>query len=375
MQKHGFFIEAFPAKDFAGKDRAVVVAKGTWQLDNNLLSPVDDPVPVLYVDEFEDPDKPMRSPVVFESDTAFQKNGTDIIVRGTAYAPGNKAIPSFNVKLQVGSFVRNLLIRGPRRASFAGSEKNPKPPVFSKTTPIKQLEISFKYAYGGLTRYAMPDGSDPVDLPCPTNPLGLGYVVQAIPELINGLALPQIEFPDRPLTPQKLVQNLGDGAMVPIPAGLGFYGKAWVPRVDLLGVMPYELESVKKIMAEYGRISESPDMPGPVTGFEPAVMQPDFFSAAAPYNVVKPFLKGNETVVMENLTKDNNLSFYLPGITPIIQLDSGNGMEGVDIVLDTLVFLPDKGRVITIFRGSRVLNATDDVDHVADMPLSADFKK
>lgn len=374
MQKDGFFIEAFQAKDFAGKDRAVVVAKGSWELNDSRLIPAKAPVPVSYVDEFEDPEKPMRTPIVFESDTAFEKTGTDIILRGTAYAPGSKAVPAFTTRLQVGDFVRMLLIQGPRRASFMGSENKPRPPIFSKPTPIKQLEISFKYAYGGVTQYALPDGSDPVNLPCPTNPLGLGYVVQAIPELIDGLALPQIEFPDRPLIPQKLVQDLGNSDMVPLPAGLGFYGKAWMPRVDRLGVMPYELESTKKLMAQYGRASESPGMPGPVAGFEPPVMQPDFFSTAAPYNVVKPFLKGNETVVMKNLTKNGNTSFYLPGITPFIRFDSGNGPNPMEMVLDTLVFLPDQNRVITIFRGSRILTTPDAADHVADMPLSADLR-
>jgi len=373
MQKDGFVIDAFPAKDFSGKDRAVVVAKGTWQLQDSLLTPSKAPEPFAYVDKFEDPDNPMRTPILFEADTAFEKTGTDIILMGTAYAPGEKAVPSFTTRLQVGGFVRTLLIQGPRRASFAGSERNPKPPTFSKPTPVKQLEISFKYAYGGITRYALPDGSDPVDLPCPTNPLGQGYVVQALPELIDGLALPQIEFPDRPLTPQSLVQNLGSSELVPIPAGLGFYGKAWMPRVDLLGVMPYELESVKKTMAEYGRMSESPDMPGPVTGFEPPVMRPDFFNSAAPYNVMKPFLKGNETVVMANLTKNGKESFYLPGVVPLIKLDSGNGPKPVEMVMDTLVFLPDEGRVITIFRGSRILTEPDAADHVADMPVIIDI--
>lgn len=212
-----------------------------------------------------------------------------------------------------------------------------------------------------------------MDIPCPTNPLGLGYVVQAIPELIDGLPLPQIDFPDRPLTPQDLVQDIGNSEQVPLPAGLGFYGKSWMPRVDLLGVMPYEVESVKKVMAEHGRLSESPDMPGPVVGFEPPVMQPDFFNAAAPYNVVKPYLKGNEVVTMQNLHPEGDISFTLPGITPVVKLDSGNGPEPMDLVLDTLVFLPDKNQVITVFRGSRILLEPDAVDHVTDMPIAADL--
>lgn len=374
MQKQGFVIEAFGAKDFAGKDRAVVVAKGTWELEESRLKPSEEPLGIAYVDEFEDPEDPTRSPVIFEADTAFEKTGTDIVLLGTAYAPGHKEVPSFTAKLQVGGFERTLLIQGPRRAAFQGTESHPKPPLFSPPTPISQLEVSFKYAYGGVTQYALPDGSDPVDIPCPTNPLGLGYVVQAIPELIDGLALPQIEFPDRPLRPEELVQDLGNGELVPVPAGLGFYGKSWVPRVDLLGVMPYEVESVKKVMAEHGRLSESEEMPGPVVGFEPPVMQPDFFNAAAPYNVVKPYLKGNETVVLQNLHKNGDLSFYLPGVIPQVKLNSGNGPEPVDLVLDTLILMPDKNRVITIFRGSRVLLEPEAVDHVADMNLSVDIE-
>jgi len=372
MRKDGFIVEAFPAKDFDGRDLAVVVAKGTWTLKDASLVPAQEPQPLAYVDEFEDPDDPVRSPVIYESDTAFAKTGTDIVLVGTAYAPNHRAVPSFTVKLQVGDFVRELVVHGPRRAAFQGRESSPKPPKFSEPTPIKQLELSFKYAYGGVTKYAMPDGSDPVDLPCPTNPLGQGYVVQAMPELIDGLSLPQIEFPDRPLTPEHLIQDLGAGDGVPIPAGLGFYGKSWVPRVDFLGVMPYEVDSVKRVMAEYGRVSESPDMPGPVVGFEPPVMRPDFFSAAAPYNVVKPFLKGDETVNIHNLSKDGDLSFYLPGQAPLVELDSGDGPALVEMVLDTLVIMPDKSQVITVFRGNRVLHSQEAADRVPDMPLTLD---
>ncbi len=372
MDKENFVIQAFGSKDLEGKPRAFIVAKGTWKITDAGLVPAEEPYPFYFVDVFEDPDDPTKSVVLFEADTAITKVGTDLVVLGTAYAPEGREVESFNVAVSVGSFTRELLILGPRRAKFRGSEKNPKPPEFTEPQKIKQLEVSFKFAYGGTTQYALPDGSDPVELPCPTNPIGMGYVVQNIPELVDNLPLPQIEFVDKRLRPEDLVQDLTNSDNVPLPAGFGFYGKSWRPRVDYLGVMPYEKEDVKRIMAEHGSLNSESGVPTPIAGFEPPIMQPEFYSAAAPYNVIKPYLNGNETVVMTNFTKSGQLSFYLPGIHPYVEIDTGNGFQRIESNLDTLVIMPDKKDVVIAFRGSIGISE-EALDDVPEMPIKVEL--
>ena len=132
---------------------------------------------------------------------------------GSAYAPGGQPIEALTASLAVGQFQKNIRVIGDRVCRHQPSG----PPVFTDPMPFLTMDMRYERAYGGVDIY-----SDPA-MPCiyPRNHLGKGFVIGKDKKQIEGLALPNIEDPARP------VQSPKDR---PDPAGFGPLGRMWQTR-------------------------------------------------------------------------------------------------------------------------------------------------
>src|SRR5207245_5439853 len=82
-----------------------------------------------------------------------------------------------------------------------------------------------------------------------------------------------------------------------------------------------------------------------------------FFNAAAPGLVAPGYLRGDEPVLVRNVTREGTLSFALPGVAPPrARLEQRQG-EDVEITMriDTVVVDTDAWRVFLIWRGHAAL--------------------
>lgn len=383
MNVKGYEFERLVLQDLDGRTCGVCIAKKTWVIkDDRHLKEADDPEPIRFAAVMEDGKDAGEAPPLYEADTAVFKPKADFVVLGTAVAPQKVATQRFSCTVKLGGFQRSLVITGKRYAKFKKPKKDTKdefigsPPEFSEPERVVRVKLSFRNAYGGVAKYKPRGGDEVIEIPCPCNPFGKGYCVQNSPEAIDGLELPQIEDPERLLTPENLVQEIGVFETLPLPAGFGFYGGSWYPRIAYAGVMPFEVERMKVQVRQYAAsldAEKDKDVVTMLETFDPPVMRYEYYQACAPGMSVE-YPKGNETVVLENIGEQGYLAFDLPGLRPLLEVDAGRGKEVVPLELDTLCVNADDMKVYMVFRGRVFLMSDDDVEaFLKDVPKVEDL--
>jgi len=219
-------------------------------------------------------------------------------------------------------------------------------------------------------------------LPCPTNPFGKGFLASHVKMLIDRLELPQIESPAAPLTPKDLLQDFMDLSKVPLPAGFSTYPRQARPRVDFAGAYPSDLVDWASVQDEQKRaldlekdedVQALREMDKRET---PGGMDPRYFNSAPP-DMHWQRIDGDEEIALENLSEDGHLFFRLPGKAIQAELDRGNGVERLDLAMDTLVIEPDERQVTMIWRGHYPLSSWDELEtypHMVGWVLDLDIK-
>jgi hypothetical protein len=288
-------------------------------------------------------DDPMNSSVRYESDFIPFKVATDIVLNGTAYAPGGVPTPSCLVSLQVDDRRTSIAVIGDRVAQYAGGG----PPVVTDPVPFAMMELRYERAYGGTDVY-----SDlKIPYPYPRNHLGRGFVVANTPKSLDNLPLPNLEDPQTPLAASDLcVGEYARWETKPMPAGFGWFPKTWYPRALLAGVMPRDRPVEQELRQAYAQLLPQDQRELYLTnGFRD--MDFRFFNGASA-GCVLPYLQGGETIETENLSPQGRLDFRLPNATPRIGLDIGEGVQEPEVVLQTVMIRMDEGQVDLVWRGA-----------------------
>src|SRR5262249_51753446 len=124
---------------------------------------------------------------------------------------------------------------------------------FTPPEPAPKVPLGWESAYGGLDRAARQKFGDPAEalakeavLPVdprfglfgyPRNPLGKGYLIEPTPEALAACTLPNLEDPQRLLTPQTLPRR---SALLwpqgPPVAGFGWLSYNFFPRSAQIGL-------------------------------------------------------------------------------------------------------------------------------------------
>ena len=286
---------------------------------------------------------PMNTAVQEESDFVPFKLATDVVLNATAHAPQQRPVQELVASLVVGEAVKHVLVVGDRVAHHrAGLD-----PVFSDPAPFVSMPVRYELAFGGVDVRSDPK------LACAygRNHLGRGFAIRNAPEVVEGLPLPNIEDPDDRRTPQRLCcGHFIHMDSLPVPQGFGWVLKYWRPRALLAGVMPADLELARQLRAGY-RLAVPPNQHAMYDQTELPPMDFRFFNGASP-GLVLPYLAGDETVRLLNLTEDGMLTFRLPGERPAVTLDVGQGPVAPEVVLQTVMIRAEEGEVDLVWRGA-----------------------
>jgi hypothetical protein len=300
--------------DKLGYERLLVVTKGTFQMNHDgswSIAPVQ--VPLVYADEHYG--EPGISSIRNESDFAFFKPQTDVLVQGHAYAPGGKPATSVDVELQIGSISKKLVVSGDRYWDYlvlAGW-------VASRPTTFLKMPIVYERSFGGTDTSHEDERKHSAER---RNLVGTGFHTNLNPQ-IRGTMLPNVEVHNA------MIRNPLD--KVPV-AGFGCIARCWLPRASFAGT--------------YDQNWMQDRYP-----FLPVDFDERYFQSAPPDQTCA-HLVGGEAVRLVNLTPEGIWSFHLPEYQIPMSVIAGSGPQQLQPVLDTVVLLPDQRSCTLTWRAS-----------------------
>jgi hypothetical protein len=283
--------------DADGQEVLVVMLSASFerQRDGRLV-PAAEQLPVAFADvPWGDP---ALSSTRYEADIAPVKPGVEVIVNGSAHAPGSRAATEVQVGLKIGGIRKVLTVTGDRARAAGG---------YSAPQPFERMPIVWERAFGGTPA----DGQAEM-----RNPVGIGHrgAVSADPEVRS--EAPNVTYPGEP------ANGPSDR---PMPAGFGAVGRGWKPRIGFAGT--------------HDQAWIDSQWPLPPRDFDPR----HNFCAPADQQIEE--LAPGATVSLVNLTPDGRWDFRLPRIAAPLRLVFDDRVEETAFTPDTVLIEPDLRRV------------------------------
>jgi hypothetical protein len=295
-----------------GRELLVVAIKATYNIPTNGEEPTlaEEQLKLVKADEFTG--EPGYSAPLRETDYSHRKLKCDVVLNGSAYAPGGVPRRSVEVSLRVGQMRKSFYVFGERRWQdlfLSVSE----PELFTQTP------ISYDWAYGGAD--LNPDEPDKVATYV-ENPVGKGYHPIRRRSALVGELLPNTAEGRTPISEIKGRYR---------PMSFGPVGRNFFPRFKHAGT--YDQNWLD---------NEAP--------FWPADFGYSYFQCS-PEDQQVPFLQGGEYVELTNLTPEGFRQFHLPTRTmPVTFLPHRGPDIQQEAVCDTVLFEPDAGRFTMTWR-------------------------
>lgn len=172
FEEHGWQGMWVPGRKLSGNYGITVLVKRRFEVDmmEALCLPAPTGPVTIQAEPYEDGELPVvsiRHPMEF----SLEKRKVDLIVRGTAYAPGGKPVPEFDVEMRIPNLIsRKLRIFGNRHLIWYPPVKWLTPeevakgepwiwpdPDFSEPEPIDKLPLRYEYAFGGIAKIKFTD--------------------------------------------------------------------------------------------------------------------------------------------------------------------------------------------------------------------------
>jgi uncharacterized protein YjbI with pentapeptide repeats len=248
-------------------------------------------------------------------DLGMPKPRGELLVSGSAFAPGKVARPVCAVRARLGAIDKTLYVIGDRRWGFGGA---------TEPEPFLTMPITWERAFGG-EGYA-------------ENPLGVGLSKGDG----EGRPLPNIEDPAR------LVKTPGDR---PPPAGFGAYDITWPQRARRLGT--------------YDQAWAEERYPGVARDFDL-----EAFNTAPDDQRIDGAFRGDEPFCVENMHEERPLlEGRLPGLAARVfftqRTPAGDALREPTMRLDTVHLFPNAEMGLLIFRGMLDIEEDDAADVVS----------
>jgi hypothetical protein len=316
--------------DHAGREHILVVVKGTFTMPTNGEVPKlsEEQRDLVLADTFTG--EPGLSAVEYESEFALHKPACDVLLLGSAYAPDGRRTTSVPVMLQVGSMTKQFEVVGPRywEAALGTGIAPSQPETFLSQT------ISYDCAFGGTECVR---GSDTLVHAYEANPVGIGFARDLKDADMFGQSAPQTQETGVPIrSPRGKAYR---------PMSFGPLGRAFSERVRYAGTYN------DTWLAEH-----FPFLP------------PDFdlrYFQAAPKDQQIAYPRGGEWVQMLNLTATRLAPFQLPSLELPVELTHRGSRTTPPVVVDTLLFEPERGQFQVVWRTSVPLQ--DSMREVAEV--------
>jgi hypothetical protein len=303
----------------SGRELLIVVIKGTFHLPK----PGEDvrlhegQLPLVMADTFTG--EPGHSAPIYEADFAPRKQRCDVLLRGSAYAPGGRPTERAVVGMRVGSLTKSVAVIGDRHwePGLGGIRA-------SQPQPFLVKPIGYDVAFGGCDFHHEDPSKHAAYM---RNPIGRGFHKHLKSEWVGGTSLPNTEETNRAISSP-------DEAYAPM--AFGPIGRGWEPRYRYAGT--YDQQWLD---------DQFPFLP---LDFD------DQYYQAAPLDQQMPVPTGPIEVGLSGFAPDGVRRFVLPHFeAPILVFPRGGGRENRAAALDTLVFEPDDGRFTMTWRVARPL--------------------
>lgn len=304
--------------DKTGRESLVVVAKGTFSLPQDGGEPelLAEQPPLIEADLFTG--EPGFSAALYESEFAPYKPRCDVIVNGSAYAPGGQPATAVMVGLKLsntrGTAIEKVFdVVGDRfwqTKSGIGS---------TSPQPFERKAITYDIAFGGVDNFH-PD--EKKRQAYRDNPVGRGYHHYLDNKLLENTPLPN-------------TQERGSSVTNPVgkyrPMGLGIMGRGWPERLAYAGT--YDQDWIDNTFP-----------------FLPDDFDERYFQCA-PHDQQCDYLEGGEVVNLLNLTPEGRTSFKVPAIKmPVVFFRKRGDDVKTMARADTLLIEPDSHRFSIIWR-------------------------
>lgn len=312
----GFTVGTEPS----GRDLLVVVVKGTFKIPSNgePVQLAEEQAPLVMADTFSG--EPGFSAPVYEVDFAARKYRCDVLLNGSAYAPGGRPASRVEVGVRVNGMSKSFAVVGDRVWQAGATGIGASTPI-----PFTVMPISYDRAFGGVDSRDENPAHHAAFMP---NPVGRGFHKDLRAGWVNGTPLPNTEESSRAVVMPNDQKYR--------PMAFGPVGRGWHPRAQLAGT--YDEAWLEE---------HFPFLP------------PDFdegYYQAAPADQQIPHPRGGEEIVLLNLTPAGRVAFALPTFdAPIHFFPKKGDREDGTLVLDTIVIEPDGQRFQLTWRATRPL--------------------
>jgi hypothetical protein len=304
----------------SGRELLVVVVKGTFVLPQNGESVrlADEQVPLVMADEFTG--EPGVSAPRYEVDYAPRKPKCDVLLLGSAYAPGGRPSRRVDVGLKVNGMTKSFTVVGPRQWICTKTQLDATVPEAFTTLPI-----SYDVAFGGVDAKHEDPAKHTAFM---SNPVGRGYHRHVRPDWVDGASMPNTEERGQPVSSPSSESYR--------PMSFGPVGRNWHPRYRLAG-------TYDDAWLEHHFPFLPPDFN-------------DLYLQAAPEDQQIAHPNGGEEIHLVNLTPDGDRRFTLPVFdAPAHVFPKKGDREDYDLTLDTIVLEPDSERFTLTWRLTRPL--------------------
>ena len=295
-----------------GRELIVVVVKGTFTIPKAGEEPqlAAKQLPLVDADVFTG--EPGFSATIHESDYPPFKPRCDVLLNGSAYAPGGNPVERVTVSLRVGSMTKSFDVVGKSKWKSGLLTY-----TMSAAEPFTKMPISYDNAFGGV------DKANPEKLHFyPTNHAGVGYHADTSAKAMDGKPLPNTVEKGKTISSP-------DGKYKPM--AFGAVGRAWQPRPKWAGT--YDQNWLNDV---------SPFLP---SDFD------DRYFQSAPEEQQIPYPQGGERIELVNLTPAGKTTFTLPRHEmPVVFIRRGDQREEKHAIIDTITIEPDEERFSVCWR-------------------------
>lgn len=321
INRTAYATESSWGRDKHGVHEWLVAVRATFDIQSDgRVSLADEQPPPLLAAEHSGNDG--VSSLRYEADVVGPKPTTDVLLNGTAYAPGGRPTSTFDVVLRVGRMNKTLRAIGDRVWQRQVSGIGPSTPQ-----PTSSIPICYERAFGGAD---LTDPDPKKQYFDSRNPIGKGVADGAMPK--DGQALHNFEYPNGK------ANQTG-------PAGFGAICSHWSPRRELQGTYDQAWEN-----------SRSPLLP---LDWDPRSI------CCAPADQQAPaFLRGGEPVELINLTPSGLLRFELPKIyltfITHFSIPGGRRSEEHRARLSSVIIEPDDARLVMVWVSSLIVRGPID---------------
>lgn len=299
-----------------GRELLVIAIKATYSIPENGAEPVlaDEQVPLTEADEFTG--EPGLSAVNYETDYAHRKPMCDVLLNGSAYAPGGEPVSRVQVGLKVGSMVKSFNVFGNRYWESGRVSIGP-----GYAGNFISMPISYDNAFGGVDNFHEDESKHRTYV---WNPVGKGFHENLSGELVDGTPMPNTEELNKAITmPHQSYKPMSFSAM----------GRNFKSRYPLAGT--YNQQWLD---------SQAP--------FWPDDFDYRYFQAAPPDQQIS-YPVGGEEVVLRNLSQSGLTSYKLPKVPmPVLFIPHRGKEQKMIAVIDTILIEPDLDRFSLTWRVS-----------------------